>query len=148
MSIVFLVDVQEHGTSYQPAVIPEKGVFVRALKSVKIKGREYYFVLLQDAYAEQHLLTKLPPSFLPTAAAAAVAKKKKRKTVSLTPAAQDDLPVVIRGAGGLIPSDNYGLLEPFHLPNVVYQTRPGQNSSLIFTVRQTLTNISDHILHQ
>lgn len=118
-------------------MIESKGEFVRALKEVVINCRSYYIVILQDAYAPQHLIAEIPETFDSNMGGRRIAGSSRPR-----------VPLVIRGKLGLIPSDNYGLLEPFALPNVAYQCRQGQNNSMIYTVRQTLTNISDHILHQ
>ena len=126
--------LQRYGTTFCPLVIEEKGVFVRAIKSITVDDRNYYVAILQDAYAEQHLLSVLPSNY------GCGGRRHQRSS--------PPVPIVIRGKIGLIPSDNFGLLAPFALPNVAYQSRNGQNNSMIFTVRQTLTNVSDHILHQ
>ena len=107
------------------------------LKEIVICGRNYYLVIMQDAYAQQHLIAELPANFDSRSGG-------RRITGSLSSV----VPLILRGRLGLIPSNHYGLLEPFALPNIAYQCRHGQNSSMIYTVRQTLTNVSDHILHQ
>ena len=126
---------QEHGTTFSPLTVEEAETVVRVLKRLELNGRPYYLALLRNAQGKLHTLADMPQTHR-------MRRTKKKFNIACY------THMYIRGDLGVIPADNIALLAPKVIPNIVYKFRPGRNNSLNFSVRQTLTNIEHHIVHQ
>ena len=142
---------QEHGTSYKPLVIQKSNTFVRVLKELMISGRSYYLGLVKGDDNDNIHATVAPDELEEGDDSTKPGEEHVLTTADHYNAEWDRwtwVDVKVLGEIGLIPAYDVGFLKPYIAPNVVYVSRPGLHSPIIFNARQTWVNRAGTILQQ
>jgi len=110
------------GTTHHPLEVKNMGTeIVRVIDTVVLNGRHYYKCWAKNGEGEcAHLCDYVEGGY---------------------PA----VPLKIVGNFGLMPADNVAVLQPFMLPQVVYNSNPEGNANLAFKSRPTYANAEGSI---
>ena len=126
------------------------------LKELKISGQSYYLGLVkvddnEDIHASTTMADEVEKEGDDANNTNSVAEEHILTTADHYQAEWDRwtwVDVTVLGAIGLIPAFDVGFLQPYIAPNVVFMSRLGLHSPLVFNARQTWVNRAGTILQQ
>ena len=112
---------QSIDSPYGALILPHTNINVYPLKLEEIDDSYYYLAIVGNATGEKHCILTLP---------AGTAARDQ----------YEDLPIYLKGNVGYIPARYVGLLEPFKLPALHYNSRRPRSAPLTFSSRLLVTN--------